>query len=173
MSMSSMNGRALASVLVTSSLSLGGLGLLLVCTEAAAALGKAPSTLFASPMSAAPTARMLAATSGTQVIGYTQHAVLLESGTTVQEYATPAGVVFAVVWRGPVLPDLSALLGDYFNGFKAQTEQDRAIGKRGSPVNLLSDKLVVRSSGRMRSFSGYAYAPDLMPAGLDIKNVLQ
>lgn len=103
---------------------------------------------------------------------YTLHEVQLENGTTVLEYATPAGLVFAVAWRGPVLPDLSALLGGYFNTFKRETEQARMMGKRGAPVNIERDDLVVRSSGRMRNFFGHAYAPALVPAGVNIKDVL-
>jgi len=154
-------------------MSLGGLALLLAGTEAAAALGRTPSAMLASPASTAPIARKLSVNSGTEAIAYTQHSVQLENGTTVQEYATSAGLVFAVVWRGPVLPDLSDLLGDYFGSFKAETELARSTGKRGSPVNLVSHKLVVRSTGRMRSFVGYAYAPDLLPVGLDVKDVLR
>lgn len=142
--------------------------------EATATLGQAPSTLPASSSSTpAAGARMLAATPTARSSLYTLHEVQLENGTSVQEYATPAGLVFAVAWRGPVLPDLSALLGDYFNTFKVETEQARMRGKRGSPVNIERDGLVVRSNGRMRNFFGHAYAPDLIPAGVNIKDVLQ
>lgn len=140
--------------------------------EGVAALGKAPSMLPASA-SAAPAARLLAATPITPSSLYTLHEVQLETGTTVREFATPAGLVFAISWRGPVLPDLSALLGDYFNAFKRETEQARMTGRRGSPVNMESDGLVVRSNGRMRNFFGHAYAPNLVPAGVNIKDVLQ
>ena len=104
---------------------------------------------------------------------YTSHPQQLDNGTVVQEYATLAGLVFAVTWRGPVLPDLSLLLGEFFSGYKLETDQARALGKRGSPVNVTSKKLIVRSSGRMRSFAGYAYAPELIPAGVNINDVLQ
>jgi hypothetical protein len=33
--------------------------------------------------------------------------------------------------------------------------------------------LVVESSGRMRNFFGHAYAPDLIPAGVTVQDVLQ
>lgn len=142
--------------------------------EGVAALGKAPTTLpAASSASPAPGARVLAATPTGRSSLYTLHEVQLESGTTVREYATPAGLVFAISWRGPVLPDLSVLLGDYFNTFKVETEQSRTMGRRGSPVNIERDGLVVSSNGRMRNFFGHAYAPDLIPAGFNIKDVLQ
>jgi len=151
------------------------LGLLLVIStgEAMATLGQAP---MVAPVGASatgvPVARQFAASSGTQSSLYTVHELLLENGTSVQEYATPAGLVFAVSWRGPVLPDLSSLLGTYFPTFKREVEQARLQGKRGSPVKIERDDLVVRSSGHMRDFFGHAYAPALIPPGVDIKNVL-
>src|SRR5665647_3966267 len=107
------------------------LGLVLAASvgEATATLGQAPSTLPASSTSTpAVGARMLAATPTVRSSLYTLHEVQLENGTIVREYATPAGQVFAVAWRGPVLPDLSALLGGYFNTFKAETDQARHAG---------------------------------------------
>lgn len=142
--------------------------------EVWATLGQAPST---PPAASAPTpgsgARMSAVSPGTRSSLYTLHEVQLENGTNVREYATPAGLVFAVAWRGPVLPDLTVLLGGYFKTFKAETEQVRLMGRRGSPVNIERDGLVVRSNGRMRNFFGSAYAPDLIPAGVNINDVLQ
>jgi hypothetical protein len=98
---------------------------------------------------------------------------LLETGTTVREFVTPVGAVFAATWRGPVLPDLGGLLGDYFKIFKAETDQIRTLGKRGSPVSIQRSDLVVSSSGRMRNFFGYAYAPALIPTGVNINDLLQ
>ena len=143
--------------------------------EVMATLGQAPSAAppAAATSSATPSAKMLAATPTAQSTLYTLHEVLLENGTRVREYATPAGLVFAVAWRGPVLPDLSALLGGYFNTFKRETEQARLVGRRGSPVSMDRDGLVVSSNGRMRNFFGHAYAPALIPAGVNVKDVLQ
>lgn len=142
--------------------------------DAIAALGQAPSTLPAlSASSPASRARMSAAASSARSSLYTLHETALESGTTVLEYATPAGQVFAVAWRGPVLPDLSTLLGNYFKVFKVETEQMRAVGRRGAPISMERDGLVLRSSGRMRNFFGYAYVPALIPAGVNINDVLQ
>lgn len=136
--------------------------------ESMAALGQVPT-----PATAPSGARRLAATPAAQPGLYVLHETVLENGTRVREYATPSGVVFAVTWRGPVLPDLSALLGDYFTTFKAETELARLIGKRGAPVHLERADLVVRSGGRMRNFFGHAYAPALIPSGVNIKDVLE
>lgn len=149
-----------------------GAALLASAGPAVAALGQAPSVLPAAASSgAAPSAKMATvpnASSGPYVV----HETLLETGTTVLEYATPTGVVFALTWQGPVLPDLSVLLGHYFKTFKTQTDQARAAGQRGAPVRIATDGLVVSSSGRMRNFFGYAYAPTLVPAGVNIQDVL-
>ncbi len=123
-----------------------------------ATLGAAP------PTPADPPARVMA--------GYTVHENLLDNGTRVQEFVTPSGVVFAVAWRGPVLPDLRALLGDYLIIFQRHTDAVRQGGLRGGPVNLVQEGLVLRSSGRMGDFSGYAYVPTLVPAGVNVHALL-
>lgn len=104
---------------------------------------------------------------------YRLHALTLASGTVVTEYANSGNIVFAVTWVGPVLPDLTALLGDYFPTFKAQTDRRRAAGLRGGPVQVEANGLTVVSAGRMGHFSGYAYAAALVPSGVDIATVLK
>lgn len=136
-----------------------------------AALGQAPSSLAAS--SPASGTKMLAIVPTARVGSYTVQETRLENGTIVREYAAPAGLVFAVTWQGPVLPDLDVLLGGYFNTFRLETEQARLLGRRGAPVDMARNGLVVRSNGRMRNFFGHAYAVDLIPAGLAIKDVLE
>lgn len=103
---------------------------------------------------------------------YTISKTVMDNGTTLSEYATPAGLVFALSWEGPFMPDLSSLLGNYFSAFKTQADASRATRNIGTPVGIDAGSVVVRSSGRMRSYSGYAYAPDLIPAGVNISNVL-
>ena len=116
---------------------------------------------------------MLALPPAARLGSYTVQETRLENGTNVQEYATPTGLVFAVAWQGPVLPNLDMLLGNYFNTFKLETDQARLLGRRGASVDMSRDGLVVRSSGRMRNFFGHAYATDLVPAGVSIKDILQ
>ena len=151
-----------------------GFGFAFGAVGAMATLGQAPSVTAPTVASATvPIAKQLAAKPVAQNALLTVHERQLENGTLVREYANMAGLVFAVSWRGPVLPNLSELLGGYFSSFMQQVDQARAMGKRGSPVNLESADLVVRSSGRMRSFFGHAYAPALIPAGVTIQDVLQ
>ncbi|HEY5581431.1 MAG TPA: DUF2844 domain-containing protein [Rhodoferax sp.] len=152
------------------------LGLLLAISAGAATatLGQSPSVAGAAAASSAvPAAKIQAVTPVAPSSLYTLHEVQLENGTSVREYATPAGIVFAVSWQGPVLPDLSDLLGTYFNTFKLEAERVRLTGRRGGPVSIQQSGLVIQSSGRMRNFFGHAYAPALIPAGVNIKDVLQ
>ena len=151
-----------------------GLGLALGTVGAMAALGQAPSVAaHAGVSSALPSVKQFAAKPQSQNALFTVHERQLETGTLVLEYANTAGLVFAVSWRGPVLPNLSDLLGGYFSSFMWEVDQARAMGKRGGPVNVESTDLVVRSNGRMRSFVGHAYAPALIPVGVTIQDVLQ
>jgi hypothetical protein len=100
-------------------------------------------------------------------------AVSLASGVLVKEFAGVDGVVFAVSWRGPVQPDLSALLGPYLATFKEANEAARATGRRGSPLSVAKDGLVVQAGGRRPHFFGYAYVTHLLPPGINIKAVVQ
>lgn len=95
--------------------------------------------------------------------------VTTASGTQVKEYTNADNAVVAVSWQGPTLPNLKELLGPYFQPFA-----DRP--KTGTPVNhhsaeLNSEDLVVQSQGRMRSFSGRAYLPKLLPAGFNLDQI--
>jgi hypothetical protein len=148
-------------------------GALGCCADAAwAVLGQAVSAPAASVSPATPARRLAAASTPLSGL-YSVQEVVLETGTAVQEYSNAAGVVFAVTWRGPVLPNLSILLGNYFSIFKAETQRARATGKRGSPVSVQREDLVVSSRGRMGSFVGYAFAPALIPAGVSVNDVLE
>jgi hypothetical protein len=93
---------------------------------------------------------------------YVVHEIAAPSGTVVREFVSPAGKVFAVAWSGPTMPDLRQVLGPYFDTYVAAVAQRKAKG----PVNVVLPGLVVQSSGHMRAFSGKAYLPDAVPAGV-------
>ena len=104
---------------------------------------------------------------------FSAHETQLETNTVIKEYARPDGLVFAVSWRGPVVPDLTQLLGTYFPVFKQAQEEPLNAGKRGSPLSLAKDGLVVQASGRSPHFFGYAYVTHLVPPGINVKDVVQ
>ncbi len=91
---------------------------------------------------------------------YTVHEIETPSGTVVREYASPSGTVFAVTWRGPTIPDLRQVLGDYFDTY---TQAANIKHSGHSHLSVLQPGLVVHSSGHMRAFSGRAYVPSLVP----------
>ncbi len=119
-----------------------------------------------------PVARRLAASTNATPALHSVHETQLDNRTQVREYATPAGQVFALTWEGPVLPNLQTLLGGYFPAFQQETAQAQRNGRQRARVLMQTPTLVLQSSGRMGHFSGYAYAPDLVPAGVDIKTLL-
>jgi uncharacterized protein DUF2844 len=94
---------------------------------------------------------------------YSVHQLTMPSGTLVREYVASNGIVFGVAWNGPTLPDLKAMLGASFDTYVAVNAT-----RRGTPVAVSNSDLVVVSSGHLRAFSGYAYLPQAVPAGVDI-----
>jgi len=159
--------RLLASLMLASTLAMPAI-------EAHAALGRTPTPLAGTVSHPVPAAvaRRLAASASTPSNPYTVQETQLESSTIVREYATPAGQVFAVTWQGPVLPDLKTLLGGYFPAFAQETAQAQQNGRQRSRVLMQTPGLVVQSNGRMGRFLGHAYAPDLVPAGVDVQALL-
>ena len=99
---------------------------------------------------------------------YSLHELQEASGTVVREYVSSQGRVFAISWKGPVLPDLQQLMGSSFGDYAAAVNS-KAAG--GGPLQIKLPGLVVQSGGRMRAFVGYAYIPQLMPAGVAIDDI--
>jgi Protein of unknown function (DUF2844) len=120
-----------------------------------ATLGGAPSAASAAPKSLRPMLQNTAA--------YSVHASVDADDVTVREYTLPDNIVFAVTWQGPVRPDMSALLGSYFQRFVSASE-GRAHGT--GPMIDRSGDLVIQSAGRPGYFSGKAYVPRLVPANV-------
>jgi len=97
--------------------------------------------------------------------GATLHTQQLASGITLRQYVNPAGLMFAVGWAGPVLPDFRYLLGDYFLRYsQAQRQQSRQI-------HIQSPDLMLEAGGMMRAFSGHAYLPALLPPTLSAADI--
>jgi hypothetical protein len=97
--------------------------------------------------------------------GATVHTLALANGVTVREFVDASGQVFGVAWEGPVQPDFARLLGSFFVLYQDAVRQQR----RG--VSLQSADLVIESGGMMRAFSGRAYLPAAVPAGLTSQDI--
>ncbi len=133
---------------------------LLACANASATLGGTPSDFG----SAAARARQLSASApGGAALAYSITETTLDSGTVVREYTGPGGRVFAVSWNGPFLPDFRTLLGERFERMQAAAgERKRGRG----PVQVNDADLVIESGGHMRAWSGRAWLPSALPAGV-------
>jgi len=102
----------------------------------------------------------------TKADAYTVHEIKASGGTVVKEYASPAGKIFAITWRGQFIPNMQQLLGTYFNQFTqaAKAQRESHVGHRS--LNIQQPGLVVQSGGHMRGYFGRAYAPDMVPQGV-------
>jgi hypothetical protein len=87
----------------------------------------------------------------------------LPTGTVVTEFLNESGVVYAVIWRGPALPDLRQLLGTYYSHYQTAA---RSPIVRHRLVRVDSPDIVIESSGKMRAFVGRAWVPALLPSGV-------
>ncbi len=100
--------------------------------------------------------------------GYTVHQIVTPTTTVVKEYVSATGLVFAVSWQGPLLPDLRQTLGSYFDEFQ-KAARPTQVGHRH--LDIEHSDLVVHSSGRMRAFYGVAYVPSLLPPNFSLQDV--
>jgi hypothetical protein len=94
---------------------------------------------------------------------YTELELQTPSGTRIRQYLSSAGVVFAVVWQGPALPDLRQILGRHFGAYV------RAADGGSHPREHAG--LVVQAGGHMRAFLGRAWVPELMPKGVNLEQI--
>jgi hypothetical protein len=102
---------------------------------------------------------------------YAVHEFKAATGTLIREYVSPSGRVFAVVWRGPFIPNLRQLLADYFERYAeaAQAPPARHVGH--GPLRVAIPGLVVESTGRMRAFYGRAYLTNELPEGVLVEDI--
>jgi len=114
-------------------------------------------------------ARMAGQSKRTEYQSYAVHEITASGGRVIREYVSPSGTVFAVVWEGPTLPDLSSLLGSYAAAFQ---QASTTSSRRHGPLMMQVGSLVVESGGRMRHFRGRAYVTDLIPANIS-KDVIR
>ncbi len=147
---------------------------LLLCAPAQAALGRAPQPRPAEAATSAtenaPVARQMRAVPPSEA--YTVSTLVAPTGTVVRELVNAQQVVFAVVWQGPVLPDLAAFFGEHYVTFQRAAKERRAAGQRGAPLLAQQPDLVMVSRGRMGRFQGHAYIPSLVPSGVNIQELL-
>lgn len=138
------------------------LGVLALPFSASASLGEAAASVQADQI------QMNAAVRTTPAANYTVFEIQTPSGTLVREYVSSTGLVFAVVWEGPTLPDLRQLLGGFFTAY---VQGANAAGAGARPRVVKQPGLVVYAGGHMRAFFGKAFVPGLIPTGVDLEEI--
>jgi len=100
---------------------------------------------------------------------YTVHEIY-SVANTVREYISPAGIVFGIAWNGLVYPDITQLLGSFTDEYqKALQQTPRQKGSRHLRVE--SPGVIVERWGHMRNLQGRAYAPALIPSGVNVDEI--
>ena len=114
------------------------------------------------------------ALSATGVVTKAHHRYTVEQvesdSTTVREYVSPSGVIFAVAWNGLVHQDLRQLLGSYADEYEqALKHTPRQWDRRR--LRVKANRVIVETWGHMRNLQGRAYIPALIPSGVSIHEV--
>jgi hypothetical protein len=136
------------------------LGVLGFPNLAGAALGDDETSIHADQVRVLGVRRQAAA------VGMTIHTITTPDGSTIRQYVSPSGRVFAVAWNTRYKPRLDLLLGA---SFPTYAEAGRlAMQKRPGVVHsavVRRDDLVVESTAHLSAHVGRAYLKSLLPAG--------
>lgn len=90
--------------------------------------------------------------------------------STIREYLTSSGVVFAIAWNGLVNPNLTLLLGSYAGEYEGAKRLTRPQHGRRQLV-VRAKRVVVETGGHMRDLRGRAYLPALLPEGVSVDKI--
>jgi hypothetical protein len=106
-----------------------------------------------------------------EMSSYTVHEIHPPTGNVIREYVSPAGKVFAVSWRGQWMPDMQQLLGSYFQQFSDAAKAQKLANPGGRSIQIVQPDFVLSHGGHMRAYSGKAYLPQLLPAGVTAEDI--
>jgi hypothetical protein len=148
---------------------------------ACALLGAAVAAMVASPVLAG----LGASVSGLEVdrahfaahmarasgVNFSVTTLTLPNGGVTKEFSRADGTVFAVTWQGPSRPDLRQLLGARFDTFQTDNQGAAHRMSRRRPLVSNHADLAVHSAGRPGGFWGFAYLPQLIPAGFSASDL--
>lgn len=107
----------------------------------------------------------------TQSPSFAVHEIHAQTGSVIREYVSPSGKVFAVAWHGPWVPDMQQLLGSYLEQYM-KAAQAQATSRPGRhPLQIVQPDFVFQQGGHMRSITGRAYLPQMLPAGVQAEAI--
>ena len=102
---------------------------------------------------------------------YALHEIRSASGTMIREYVNGSGTVFAVAWDGRGFRICARCSAITSIAIRRRCGHGSAH-KRGAASVVINDGgLVVQMSGHPRAFTGRAYVPALMPAGVQPESI--
>jgi hypothetical protein len=104
----------------------------------------------------------------TPTANYDLHEIKAATGTTVREYVSRQGTVFAVSWEGRTTPDLEQLLGSSYSRYLAEARTHRS-GHHSLAIN--TPELVASVVRLQRSSIGHVHLPALVPAGVAVADL--
>ncbi|SIT42907.1 conserved exported hypothetical protein [Paraburkholderia piptadeniae] len=93
------------------------------------------------------------------------------SGTTINEYATSDGLIFAYAWQGPTMPDLTRMLGRYAAPYRAKAAAQLSEFSHLHASRVEQPEVIVESGGQMRSYVGRAWLPAAVPSGISLADL--
>jgi Protein of unknown function (DUF2844) len=140
-------------------------GLAISAAPARATLGEAPASIRADAdrLGATLQARSQALRVGTAIQVQT---MTLADGSTIRQYVSPAGRVFAIGWTMHYKPRLDQLLGSYFAPYVRASRE--AMHRRPGVVHnavIETGDLVVESTAHLNAFVGRAVLRSMVTAG--------
>ncbi|HLX69695.1 MAG TPA: DUF2844 domain-containing protein [Verrucomicrobiae bacterium] len=96
-------------------------------------------------------------------VGYNLHQITRSDGSVVNEFVSPAGVVFGVSWQGHSLPNFSQVLGAHLSDFQ-NGQRTNVVPRRA--VTIQTGDFVLISIGHDRYFRGRAFVRSQIPSNL-------
>jgi hypothetical protein len=102
---------------------------------------------------------------------YSRQELTLADGGKASEFIDASGQVFAVSWKSPTMPDLTTLLGSYRASLDKAQQNTSALGRAPRQINMKDGDCVLVSTGRLRSYEGFAYLSTQLPANFDIQEL--
>jgi len=91
--------------------------------------------------------------------------ITMVDGSSIREFISPGGIVFAVAWSTRFKPNLEALLGTHAAGYAAAASDAMRTPGIKRNVALQRGDLVVHSTAHLNAFVGKAYLRSLVPQG--------
>ncbi|WP_051229178.1 DUF2844 domain-containing protein [Paludibacterium yongneupense] len=99
---------------------------------------------------------------------YTQRETVDGTGLHLREYVTSAGIVFAVAWNGPAMPNLQQIFGSSYSSFQSAAQARSSLNALG---HRASGDLEVETGGHMGAYVGRAWLKSRLPDGFDTTSI--